>query len=381
MITKTRDTSNVIAIRRVVDIAKKIDVLEPDSAPLVQLTKKIQKKVAINPEFHWMEEEALVKNDQINHATAYTSGDVSVTVDHGEYFRAGDVVKDVTTGEQFLVSAVTTNDLTISRGWGSTSATTISDDDYLLIVGNANAEGATKRGIKIADQSPKMNYTQIFRTPFGITRTADKSEMYGGSDLAHQRMIQLIEHQKEIERAFWFGEPKEDTSIADHPTRATGGVDYFLSTYASGMSGTMTEAEFEAFLRDGFRYGSKTKWLFAAPIYLSAINFWAKSALFVAPSDKTFGIDVRQWLTPFGMVNIVLCNLFAETTTYAGYAYLIDIDGLQYRYLTDSDTKLKTNIQANDADGEEDEYISEIGLALSQEKKDALAYGTTSFSA
>jgi hypothetical protein len=42
---------------------------------------------------------------------------------------------------------------------------------------------------------------------------------------------------------------------------------------------------------------------------------------------------------------------------------------------------LKTNIQANDADGEEDEYISEVGLALSQEKKDALAYGTTSFSA
>ena len=381
MITNLRSTGNVTAVRRVVDIASKIDVLEPDSAPLTQLTKKVEKRVTINPDFKWMEEEALVKTDQINYTTGYTSGATSVTVDTGTQFRAGDVVKDVTTGEQFLVSAVTTNALTIIRGWGSTSATTISDNDYLLIIGNANQEGATARAIKVADQTPKTNYTQIFRTPFGITRTADKSEMYGGKDLAHQRMVQLIEHQKELERSFWFGEPKEDTSNFTNPNRATGGVDYFLSTYASGMSGTMTEAEFEAFLRDGFRYGSKTKWLFAAPIYLSAINFWAKSALFVAPKDKTYGIDVRQWLTPFGMVNIVLCNLFAENATYGGYAYLIDLDGLAYRSLTDSDTKLKTNIQANDVDGEQDEYISEVGLELRNEKKCALAYGTTSFSA
>ena len=381
MITSLRSTGNVTAVRRVVDIASKIDVLEPDSAPLTQLTKKVEKHVAINPDFKWMEEEALTKTDQINYVTGYTSGATSVTVDTGANFRAGDVVKDVTTGEQFLVSAVTTNALTIIRGWGSTSATTVSDDDYLLIIGNANQEGTTKRDIKVADQTPKTNYTQIFRTPFGITRTADKSEMYGGKDLAHQRMVQLIEHQKEIERTFWFGEPKEDTSNFTNPNRATGGVDYLISTNAAGMSGTMTEAEFEAFLRDGFRYGSKTKWLFAAPIYLSAINFWAKSALFVAPKDKTYGIDVRQWLTPFGMVNIVNCNLFTENATYGGYAYLLDLDGLAYRYLTDSDTRLKTNIQANDADGEEDEYISEVGFELRNEKKDALAYGTTSFSA
>lgn len=380
MITTLRDTSNVTALRRVVDIARKIDVLEPDSAPFLQLTKKVQKRVAINPEFHWMEEEALVKNDQINYSTGYTAGDTSWVVDNGTYFRAGDVVKDVTTGEQVLVTAVSSNTLTVTRGWGSTSATTASDNDYLLIVGNANEEGTTKRSIKVADQTPKTNYLQILRTPFGITRTAENSEMYGPkNDLAHQRMTQLIEHQKENERAFWFGEPKEDTS-GTHPKRATGGVDYFISTYATDMGGTMTELEFEAFLRNGFRYGSKTKWLFAAPIYLSAINFWAKDNLKVTPKDKTFGIAVRQWLTPFGLVNIVLQNLFAETTTYAGYAYLIDLEGLEYRYLANSDTKLKTNIQANDADGEEDEYIGEVGLVLSQEKKCALAYNTTSFS-
>jgi hypothetical protein len=379
MIQVTRDTNNVIAVRRVIDIAKQIDVLEPDAAPLTQLMKKISKKVAINPEFKWMEEESLVKNDLVNYSTNYTAGDTQITVDHGTRFRVGDVVKVMATGEQLLVTVVATNLLDVQRGWGSTSAGAILDDGVLLIVGNANKEGASKRTIKVNDQTPVTNYTQIFRTPFGITRTADNSEMYGGGDLKHQRMTQLIEHQKEMERAFWFGEPKEDLSLMDHPIRATGGVDYFISTGADNATGTLTEMEFDTFLMNGFRYGSKTKWLFAAPIILAAINYWAKGKLLVAPKDKTYGLSVMQYLTPFGTVNIVLNNIFSETTTYAGYGYLLDLEGIKYRPLANSDTKLKTNIQANDADGEEDEYLTEAGLHFSLEKKSRLLYGVTSF--
>lgn len=379
MINTIRDTSNVTALRRVVDIAKKIDVLEPDSAPLLTLTKKMDKKVAINPKINWLEETSLTKADTINWSTNYTSGATEIRVDNVSYFRAGDVLKDVSTGEQLLVTALAgTDSLTILRGWGSTSATTITDNEYLAIVGNANEEFATKRVAKISDQTEKTNYLQIFRTPFGISRTADNSEMYGGGDLAHQRMTQLIEHDKEMERAFWFGEPKEYTS-GTHPRRATGGVDYWISTNATDASGTLTESEFETFLRTGFRYGSKTKWLFAAPLIIQAINSWAKDNIQILPSEKTFGINLAQWMTPFGMVNLVLNNLFTETPTFAGYAYLIDPDQLTYRFLQNSDTRLKTNIQANDADGQEDEYITEAGLQFMQEKKASQLYNATSY--
>lgn len=380
MISTLRNTNNVLADRRVIDISKKIDVLEPDSAPLVQLTKKLGKRVAINPKFNWMEEESLDRVDAVNYSTGYTSGATSIAVDTGTLFRAGDVVKDVNTGEQLLVTAVSSNDLTVTRAFGTTSATTITDNDVLLIIGSAYEEGATKGTPKVGDQTEKTNYTQIFRTPFGITGTADASEMYGGKDLKHQRMMQLIEHQKDIERAFWFGEPKEITS-GTHPRRATGGVDYWISTNLTDAGGTLTEIEFENFLRTGFRYGSKVKWLFAAPIVVAAVNFWAKGALRLAPKDKTYGLSVMQWVSPFGLVNIVLNNIFTEVTTYAGYAYLLDMEGKEYRYLSGRDTRLKTNIQANDADSEEDEYISECGLEHRQEKKDALLYNVTSYSA
>lgn len=379
MISTTRDTNNIVAVRRVIDIAKNIDVLEPDAAPLTQLMKKISKRECVNPEFKWMEEESLVKNDTVNYSTNYTGGATQFVMDHGTRFRAGDVIKVMATGEQCLVTKVATNTLDVQRGWGTTTAGNVLDGGVILIAGNANEEGDTKRDIMVGDQTPVTNYTQIFRTPFGITRTADNSEMYGGGDLKHQRMMQLIEHQKEMERAFWFGEPKEDLSLSTHPIRATGGVDYFISTGADDASGTLTESEFDTFLMNGFRYGSKTKFLFAAPIVLAAINYWAKGKLLTAPSDKTYGISVMQYVTPFGTVNIVLSNIFSETTTYAGYAYLLDLEGIKYRYLANGDTKLKTNIQDNSADGEEDEYITEAGLQFSLEKKSRLLYGVTSF--
>jgi len=374
-----RSTNNGLAVRKVVDIAKKIDVLEPDSAPLTLLTKKIDKRVAVNPEFKWMEEESLTKTDAVNDGTGMTSGDTTMAVDNGTRFRAGDVVKIPRTGEQVLVTAVATNDLTIIRGWGSTAAAAIVDNDPIIIVGNANQEHATKRNMLIGDQTARTNYTQIFRTPFGISRTAANTEMYGGKDLAHIRMMQLIEHQKEIERAFWFGEPKEDLT-GTHPRRATGGVDYWISTNATDAGGALTQIEFNTFLRTGFRYGSKKKWLFAAPIVVEAISYWASQKLQVSVNEKTFGISTMEYLTPFGVVNIVNMNLFTEVTLYSGYAYLIDVEGLAYRYLDNSDTKLKTNIQANDADGQEDEYLTECGLQFNNEKKSALLYNVTSYS-
>lgn len=380
MITKIRSTGNTVAGRVVVNVAKKIDVLEPDSAPLTQLTKKMMKTAVDSAEFKWMDEEALTKSDAINYSTGYTAGDTSIVVDTGTRFRAGDVVKDIASGEQMLVTAVTTNTLTVRRGWGTTSAGNLTDNAVLLIVGNANAEGASKRGIKIQDQTMRTSYTQIYRTPFGITRTADKTRMYGGGDLKHQRMTQLIEHQKDMERSFWFGEPKEDTTNDDHYRRATGGADYWFSTNGKDASGALTQLELNEFFRVGFRYGGRSKWLFSAPLITDAISYYAVGKLQVAPKDKTFGIAVSQWLTPFGMVNIVNSNIFTEVTTYAGYAYLVDPAQPEYAYLVDSDTKLKTHIEANDADGQEDEYLTEAGLRFWNEKKGSVLYGVTSYS-
>jgi len=380
MITGTRDTNNILAAKRVVDMASEIALLEPDAAPLTVLLKQMagKKKTAINPKYNWMEDELAPRWDAINYSTGYTAGDTSIVVDNGSYFKIGDVIKNASSGEQMLVTGVSTNTLTVTRGWGSTSATTAANDAVITILSNASAEGSTRPELKSTQEVEKTNYIQTIRTPFGVTGTEDASEMYGGKDISYLQKKAGIEHKKDIERVILFGEPKEDVT-GTKPRRFTGGLNYFITTNRQDAGGTLTEAEFETFCETIFRYGSKKKVLLAAPKVISAINSWAKGKLQSFPKDQTYGIDVKEYLTGHGTLMLVKHNLLESS--YAGYAFAVDPEFVFIRTMKGRDTQLKTNIQANDADSREDEYATDLGFELHLEKAHGVLYNVTSFSA
>lgn len=371
-----RGTGNILSNKRKVDMSDKIAYLEPKKSPLMVLLKKISKKEAKNPKFEWLEEESIPRYDQAN--GAINSSNTSLVVDNGNYFRAGHVIKDVSTGEQMLVDSVSTNTLTVTRGWGNTSAACVSDNDWFTILGGAEEEGSGAPTIKTVKSANKSNYTQIFKEPFDVTRTLDNSELHGGEDLANLRKKHGVYHAKDIERAFWFGEPKKDTS-GTHPRRATGGVDYWLSTNRTDIGGSLTEAEFETFCRTAFRYGESTKTVFTAPLITSAVSSWGKSALQLLPKDKTYGLNIQRYVSPHGELNLVNTVLFSEVSAWNGRAYALDLSNLKYRFLQNSDTNLETNIQNNDEDGQKDQYLTEAGLEMRLEKTHALIYGVTGY--
>jgi hypothetical protein len=378
LISGVRGTANIEAAKRIVDMSKSIAELEPDAAPLTVFLKKMggKGKVAINPEFKWLENELMTRWDQCNYGTNYTAGATSIVVDNGAYFRIGDVVKVAATKEQMLVTNVATNTLTVTRGWGSTSAGNILDDGYLLILGNANEEGATKPALRTVKEAVKTNYTQIFRTPFGVTETTDKSDMYGGSDINVVRKNRGVDHMKSIEEAFLFGEPKEDTG-GTHPRRATGGLNYFISTNRTDASGTLAESEMETFCRSIFRYGSNKKLLLASPLVISAINSWASGKLNMVPKDSTYGVNIKEYLSGHGTLYIAKHNLLEQS--YAGYAVAVDMDNVDYRYIQGRDTKLLTDRQDPSEDSKIEEYLTEAGLECKLEKTHGILYGVTSY--
>jgi hypothetical protein len=378
MISGSRDTANIQAAKRVVDMANEIALLEPDAAPLTVLMKRAQERVkeTINPEFKFLEDELSPRFDAVNYSTGYTDGATSVVVDNGSYFRSGHVIRNTDTGEQMLVTGVSTNTLTVTRGWGTTAAAAIADNNTIMIVADASAEGATSATAKTTQEAVKTNYTQIFRTPFEVTGTADASEQYGGKDIAYLQKKHGIEHKRDMERAFLFGEAKNDVS-GSKPIRATAGLNSFITTNRTDASGTLTEAEFETFCRTLFRYGSSKKVLFASPLLVSAINSWALGKLQTVSSEKTYGISVKEYLGGHGTLYIVKHNLLEQD--YAGYGMAVDTDNVRYRPLRGRDTKLKMNIQANDSDTRKDEYLTEAGLEVKLEKTHGVLYGVTSY--
>lgn len=384
LISGTKSTNSNTDLRKY-DVADKLYMVDPDFAVLAFFARKLAKVKVTDPEFRWFDKAAPSRQDAVNYSTNYTSGATSVVVDDGTKFRAGDIVVDVSTSEHLRVTGVSTNTLTVTRGYGTTAATTLTDNDVLVIIGNVNAEAATARTALTNQAVKRYNYTQIFREPFAVTGTEGSTELYAeANDIASLRREHLQIHMRDIERSFFFGEAKEDLT-GTQPVRSTAGIKSFLSTNLTDASGTLTEAEFEAWIANMFKKGGEKKMGFLAPLLASAVNSWAKGRLQMFPKDKTYGIAISKYLSIHGELDFVIERLFAENSVWAGMGFGVDMSLVGYRYLggngVSRDTNLRKNIQANDADEVKDEYLSEIGLWLALEDRHGLLYNVTSYSA
>lgn len=383
-------TENISQDLRKYDVSDKLWLLDADIAVLAFFARKLGKKAVIDPEFRWFEKSSPARYSAINYTTGYTAGETSMVVDDGTVYRAGMVIQNATSGEQMYVSAVSSNTLTVTRAWGTTSApTTSANDAVLVVVGNANAEGAATPVQLTSDPVKKTNYCQIFREAIDVTNTEKSTDLYAmGSDINQMRRDALRLHMLDIERAFLFGEPKEDVSIVGTtgPIRATAGAKYFMSTNVSDVStstGILTQAIFETWVRNVFAKGGQKKMALVSPLIASAINSWGAGKLVMYPKDKTFGIAITQYLSIHGTLDFTIERLFAENSVWGGMGFAFDMANLGYRYLAangeNRDTKLLKDRQAAGYDKTTEEYLSEVGFFLADEASHGLIKGVTSY--
>jgi hypothetical protein len=374
----TRGTYGLAANRIKVNIDENIHLLEPDKWPFLALSRRLAKESAKGYKFEWFEEAYMGRYVTVNDANNMAANDTAMVVDDDDedIVAVGDLLKVVRTGEVVLVTDITpsTHTLTVTRGYGETTAASINDDDVLLVMGNASAQGADAPAEKYVDVTGVYNYTQIFRKPFSYTRTLNQTAMNGPKESARIKRQKLVEHQRDIELALFFGERYLDVT-GSQPRTTTRGVDAFISTNALAIDtsqeayNTAEErvAAFYGWTEDLFKYGSKKKVWFVSPsiatwIYTDFVQ--DKLRFRQADKDKTVGLEVTEMQTPHGLLQMIVHP--SLTDSYDGYSYALDMDHLSLMVL--QDTILRQNIQNNDADGRRDEYLTECGLKLTNEK-------------
>ncbi len=383
VINGTRGTGNIEQTQRVRDVSDKIWLLEPEAAPLTMILSKLNKKTSYSPKFEWYEDVLQPHWDAINNVGGYLSTDTVLVVDNESYFKTDDLVKVPRTGEIMYVVSVNTgaHTITVLRGYGTTAGAALVDDDPLLNLGNALEEGDNASAAITTSSVQKYNYCQVFSKTVDLTDIEDASKLYGGPDRAYQRKKKGIEMLRDLEKAFLFGEPYEDTGAKDstlsHPRRLTGGLLYFASAQYTSAGGALTEAKFNEFLRDGFRYGSKTKFMFCSPLVLSAINQFCQGKIQAGTGDKEYGTNVMTYFSPHGTVKLVN-EIPLEGAVYGGYGILVDMAELTYRYMNGLDIQLRTDIQGNNAHKIQDEYYGAVGLELHNPEKHRILKGVTS---
>lgn len=381
-----RGTGSYSAGERPQSYREMILLLFPNGmAPLTALTSKLRSEAVDDPIFHWFEKDVSQQRGAIT--AAFTNVATGLVVADSSIFRAGHVIQDEATGEQMLVTAdpTTATGLTVQRGFGTTPAAASSGStDALYIVGNVNAEGAGSPNVVYYNPTQPQNFTQIYRTPLYLTRTAMKTRLRTGNAREEAKREALQLHSIEIEKSFIFGQPYQTIGSNGQPMNATGGVISFLGqdptfTNIVDFAGTVTIATWENMMESAFRYGSAEKLLLAGSTMINILNQMTKraSVMNVVPGTESYGMKLIEYITPFGTLYIRIHPLLSIHPTYRSWGLIVDLEKLIFRYI--DDTTFRPNVQTNDTDGEKDEFLTEAGLEVQHQKAHVLVKNVSAF--
>jgi hypothetical protein len=395
-------------------------------APLTAILSKLREQPTDDPQFSWFEKGLPEQQAMIAGASTALGGqpvagsDIAAAGADGQIalnvrpragasfpttdttiFKAGHVLYNQTTDELFFVirkgGSGTGAWLEVIRDYGAKFSTNpaVTGDatagDTIIIVGSGFPEGAGI-GESIA-YAPVFhwNVTQIFRTALFLTRTGRKTKLRwdasGAYAEAKREALQL--HALEMERAFLFSERSTSTAISGAapdsplgaigtatPLRTTRGLLSWLPAITSGASptvhwdvnlansGVLTEALWDSFLEEAFRYGSREKLGLCGSTFLNVMTQLTKNkaTIEMVPTDQTYGMHMMRYLTPFGTLMLVNHPLMSHDSVFRKDLFVVDVDKLTYRYL--DDTRFLRNRQAPGDDASKDEWLTEAGLEV-----------------
>ena len=376
------------------------------TAPLTAIMSKMGSESVTDPEFNWWTKSLPTQRATVTGvytdialATAYVSGGaagatlyVKMSAADVAQFREGHQVllrdaSDPTVDVNAKVTSKVVNGASsyiaclLLEADDNSTLGDLSDCDVCMVVGNLNAEGAAMPDAIAYDPTKWYNYTQIFRTPLEITRTAMKTKLRTGDQYKEAKRECLELHSIEMEKAFMFGVASERTGTNGKPERSTmglipaikagGTVNNFSLNSGADFSGyTWLQAGeywLDYYLEQIFRYGSREKLCFAGSGALLGINRLIKAGgnFDYTSATTDYGINITKWTTAFGTINIMTHPLFSYEVTTRNAMVIFEPKDIKFRYIDDTMYKADDRLTKGgwtSRDGIKEEYLTEAGL-------------------
>lgn len=383
------------------------------SAPLTAMLSKMGEEQVDDPQYHWWTKLLATQGGNFTAADVYEEATLTTTVTHDastagttvyikmaaaataslagvDEFRVG---HQVTLRDQSDPLNRTNGKVTAVVSNGSNSYIAVkmleTDDngtgdngldvaDNVLITGSINAEGASMPDPVAYNPVKWYNYTQIFRTPLSITRTARKTKLRTVQAYKEAQREALEIHSIEMEKAFLWGIRTENTGSNGKLERTTLGlINAIRDNSSSTIFDYISDSDFsgQTWIQGGedwldesleviFRYGANEKLAFCGSGTMLGIQKLAKTYgnIQLTPASKTYGIDIRKWITPFGAINLVTHPLFSYNAVDRNTMLVFEPSKLKYKYIDDTRFKKDTSSGASSVDGTNEEFITECGL-------------------
>jgi len=197
--------------------------------------------VASQRTHYWAEDELNPNTDTV--AEAVDDSETEIDVTNGSRFKVGTTFRFNEKGktEVCQVTAVSGNTLTVTRGYGSTSAEAHADGATIEIIAHPKQEGwKPSQEDWTQERTSQYNYSQIFGRGITLSRTRQLvDQTVIASELAHQSAYRLKEIARELDDTIING-IRSASAPGDSSYGTMGGLWEFVSA-AGGNSITTVE--------------------------------------------------------------------------------------------------------------------------------------------
>lgn len=358
----------------------------PNINPVTLISSKVKSRGVGNPVYKVMNDKRLPRFDAINNGGGYNTTATSIVVDNGTYFKGGDLVRVTRTGEVFKVTSVSTNTLTVVRGYDAAAAGTgvaMVDNDEVLVISNTPTERAAPPDALVTDPTTITNYIQRFSRTTDISWLRKNADEYGQPELQRIKEAATFELKRDIELAFKFGKPLADigdsspldSSVAD--TRyVTGGLQYFIDTYSTATAydagGVLTQSQlwenveplFENMPDDATGMGMELMLLCSASAF-RVFASWGLPHVEISTKDKSFGLALNSYQSPVGKLTLVQ-DYTLSGAEYGNWMFMINPADLEYVFHNGLDIQLNPDAQAEGTHRNKDELFGYIGFGCNR---------------
>ncbi len=306
------------------DVSDIIGIVSPHETPLLDHLGDA-KRGAMSTVHEWIEDALLPNHGQIDQSSFSPNPQSAstLTVDSAGVFRVGDLVRPGQSGEVMLVVAVVSasDQIAVVRGYGATTAATLTDDMVLTILGNAALEGDDAPEARFTNRNRRSNYTQIFTAGIDVSGSLQASRAYGIADeVDYQKQERMRELLRDLENCVINGvAPSSDGQGSSTVRRSMNGIMHSIATnrFAPGSGGIpdgdgagddqLNEAVLNAALKsiwDNSSGGVDT--IVVGGAQKRRINSFASGSRAYLPDDQVYSDMIGVYESDFGVCRVVL---------------------------------------------------------------------------
>ena len=305
-------------------------------------------------------------------------GATTVPVADGSKFRAGMLLSPVGSDEVILVTAVSGNDLTVTRGFGGTTAAALTSGQKLVIDSVAREENSQAENDGIFQPEPVENFFQTMDTAVEMSRRALATMQFGNTnDLTFQVAERIRQLTIQMDRALVRGR-KATATIDGKTVTYTGGLRYFLdqsgAVKVDNSGATLTLDAINALneeiisrggttntLAVGLKLGRKLSALVAANYNSQRLSEWSadEGSLLTLPSDLPLVGNVNR---------IVIDTNLADTELMIFDSSVISVMPMAAGNAADSGNWTTKDATVNGQDGQRVRILGDFAMRVRQSK-------------